>query len=360
MNQRLFQVFTRPPEERSQVSYDSSKDGKLWTWCDDSSSTLKHTDGTNQQVKWSLLIAKTQAEVKTCPAVRIWCEAAPFYSHRELNSVQRRVKEVFILNEIIWCEGKCTQPVGVKRQGDVGRWGVAAQKQSSALKMGRARWVHTSWSQKPWNTNEKNVNKGELHKNKILFFVVKVLLHIQSTRGPSNNRLNYLTPWGWAYRVWAAILLCRGWRRCVWGRSRRPLGSWRVRSWCCRTDSTDEQDDMLSYWLARIQESCLKKIEKQRLFLQLRIILVTVEFCKILFWKAWIHEQTLLQLFLLFIYREMWFERFVALIKTLSCFRKVNSSHPEQVLRQVSSIVDASVHRCESLNRRFVLHVGVV
>lgn len=354
MNQRLFQVFTRPPEERSQVSYDSSKDGKLWTWCDDSSSTLKHTDGSNQQVKWSLLIAKTQAEVKTCPAVRIWCEAASFYSHRELNSVQRRVKEVFILNEIIWCEGKCTQPVGVKRQGDVGRWGVAAQKQSSALKMGRARWVHTSWSQKPWNTNKKNVNKGELHKNKILFFVVKVLLHIQSTRGPSNNRLNYDTV-----------------RLSVPSLSSHPslsgLKKVCVRSFPSSSGILKGSFLMLSYrfyrwtgWHAELL-ACTNTgvmFEKNR---KAETVFATQDHfsdCWVLL--NWIHEQTLLQLFLLFIYREMWFERFVALIETLSCFRKVNSSHPEQVLRQVSSIVDASVHRCESLNRRFVLHVWVV
>lgn len=44
----------------------------------------------------------------------------------------------------------------------------------------------------------------------------------------------------------------------------------------------------------------------------------------------------------------------------LISFRKMNFSHPEQLLRQVPPVVDASVHGCEPLNGRFVLHVGVV
>ena len=103
-----------------------------------------------------------------------------------------------------------------------------------------------------------------------------------------------------------------------------------------------------------------EKNRKAETVFALKIILVTVEFGKILFWKAWIHEQTLLQLFYSYIERDVIWAVCVGLIETLSCFRTVNSSHPEQLLRQVSSIVDASVHRRESLNRRFVLHVGVV
>ena len=113
------------------------------------------------------------------------------------------MKEDFILNEIIWCEGKWTQPSGSKKAGRCSEVRGAAQKQSSALKMERARWVHTSCSQKPWNTNKKNVNKRELHKNKILFFVLKLLLHIQSTRGPSNNRMNWSRLWiKSAWTIW--------------------------------------------------------------------------------------------------------------------------------------------------------------
>lgn len=40
--------------------------------------------------------------------------------------------------------------------------------------------------------------------------------------------------------------------------------------------------------------------------------------------------------------------------------QRLSSSHPEQLLRQVSSVVDASVHGGESLNGGLVLHVGVV
>lgn len=35
-------------------------------------------------------------------------------------------------------------------------------------------------------------------------------------------------------------------------------------------------------------------------------------------------------------------------------------SHPEQILWQVSSVIDSSVHGCESLYRGLILHVWVM
>lgn len=58
INQRLFQVFTRPPEDGLQVSYDFSKPNT-----DVHRDTLKHNDSTKLQVNSSLLTAT--AEVKT-------------------------------------------------------------------------------------------------------------------------------------------------------------------------------------------------------------------------------------------------------------------------------------------------------
>lgn len=37
--------------------------------------------------------------------------------------------------------------------------------------------------------------------------------------------------------IWEASPLCLGWRTCASSRSHHPLGSWRVRSWCCHIDS---------------------------------------------------------------------------------------------------------------------------
>lgn len=81
--------------------------------------------------------------------------------------------------------------------------GRAAQKQSSALKLGRERWVHTSWSQNPWNTNkqEECQQKSDTQKYFVLFglFMSKVLLQIQSTRGP---RSSHCLTTGWPGPDW--------------------------------------------------------------------------------------------------------------------------------------------------------------
>lgn len=134
----------------------------------------------------------------------------------------------------------------------------AAQRQSSALKLGRGNGVRTSWSHKPMKhkqTGRMSTRVLNKHfvlsiKSVLLALKKKVSLHIWSTRGCSSWATHSRTDWSrwWiqfkvnhftTYRVWAATPPCQGWRRCAWGHSHHPLESWRAHSWCCRTGSTE-------------------------------------------------------------------------------------------------------------------------
>jgi len=53
----------------------------------------------------------------------------------------------------------------------------------------------------------------------------------------------------------AASPLGLGWRKCVWGRCRHPLGFWRAHSWCCHTDSTRKK----KVWGSREEKSLTRR-----------------------------------------------------------------------------------------------------
>ncbi len=96
----------------------------------------------------------------------------------------------------------------------------------------------------------------------VMFFIL--LLGKQSKAQQWNHATALIEALGFGRRApdthpaWGASLLGPGWRKCASGHSHHPLGSWRARSWCCHTDSGENNNS--DYLKKKIMRSFIKKL----------------------------------------------------------------------------------------------------